>query len=92
MPRKRYRAEEIIHKLREAEVAFAQGKSTAEVCKKLGVVEQTYNRWRRDYGCLKVDQAKKLKELEKENTRLKRLLAESELDKANLKEAASGNF
>ena len=92
MPGKRYRAEEIIHKLREAEVAFAQGKSTAEVCKQLGVTEQTYYRWRREYGGLKVDQAKKLKELAKENARLKRLFAESELDKAILKEAASGNF
>lgn len=92
MARKRYRAEEIIHKLREAEVALAQGKSTAEVCKKLGVTEQTYYRWRREYGGLKVDQAKKLKELEKENARLKRLLAEAELDKAILREAASGNF
>ncbi len=92
MPRKRYRAEEIIHKLREAEVAFAKGKSTAEVCKKLGVAEQTYYRWRCECGGLKVDQAKKLKELEKENARLKRLLAEAELDKAIVKEAASGNF
>jgi transposase-like protein len=86
MPRKHYRAEEIIHKLREAEVALAQGKSTAEVCKKLGVAEQTYYRWRREYGGLKVDQAK---ELEKENARLKRLLAVAELDKAILKEDAS---
>lgn len=86
MPRKHYRAEEIIHKLREAEVALAQGKSTAEVCKKLGVAEQTYYRWRREYGGLRVDQAK---ELEKENARLKRLLAVAELDKAILKEDAS---
>lgn len=86
MPRKRYRAEEIIHKLREAEVALAQGKSTAEVCKKLGVAEQTYYRWRRECGGLKVDQAK---EFEKENARLKRLLAVAELDKAILKEDAS---
>ena len=86
MPRKRFRAEEILHKLREAEVALAQGKSTAEVCKKLGVAEQTYYRWRREYGGLKVDQAK---EFEKENARLKRLLAVAELDKAILKEDAS---
>jgi transposase-like protein len=86
MPRKHYRAEEIIHKLREAEVALAQGKSTAEVCKKLGVAEQAYYRWRREYGGLRVDQAK---ELEKENARLKRLLAVAELDKAILKEDAS---
>ena len=86
MPRKHYRAEEIIHKLREAEVALAQGKSTAEVCKKLGVAQQAYYRWRREYGGLRVDQAK---ELEKENARLKRLLAVAELDKAILKEDAS---
>jgi len=86
MPRKHYRAEEIIHKLREAEVALAQGKSTAEVCKKLGVAQQAYYRWRREYSGLKVDQAK---ELEKENARLKRLLAVAELDKAILKEDAS---
>ena len=92
MARKRCRAEENIHKLREAEVSLVQGKSTAEVCKKLGVTEQTYYRWRREYVGLKVDQAKKLKELEKENARLKRLLAEAELEKAILKEAASGNF
>ena len=70
MPRKRYRAEEIIHKLREAEVALAQGNSTAEVCKKLGVAEQTYYRWWREYGGFKVVQAKKLKELERENARI----------------------
>jgi transposase-like protein len=91
MSRKRFKAEEIIHRLREAEVLLAQGKKTPEVCKKLGVAEQTYYRWRREYGGLKVDQAKKLKDLEKENARLKKLLAEAELDKAILKEAASGN-
>jgi len=92
MARKRFTAEEIIHKLREAEVLLAQGKKTPEVCRKLGVTEQTYYRWRREYGGLRVDQAKRLKELEKENDRLKRLLADAELDKAILKEAASGNF
>lgn len=92
MPRKRFTAEEIIHKLREAEELLAQGQKAPEVCRKLGVADQTYYRWRKDYGGLKVDQAKKLKELEKENSRLKRLLAEAELDKAILKEAASGNF
>jgi putative transposase len=91
MARKRFAAEEIIHKLREAEVELAQGRKTPEVCKKLGVTEQTYYRWRREYGGLKVDQAKRLKDLEKENSRLKKLLAEAELDKAILKEAASGN-
>jgi len=92
MPRKRYKAEEIIHKLREAEVLLAQGKKTPEVCRKLGVTDQTYYRWRKEYGGLKVDQARRLKDLEKENARLKKLLAEAELDKAILKEAASGNF
>lgn len=92
MSRKRFRAEEIIHKLREAEVLLSQGKDIPEVCKKLGIHVQTYYRWRREYGGLKVDQAKRLKELEKENARLKKLLAESELDKAIFKEAASGGF
>jgi transposase-like protein len=92
MSRKRFTAEEIIHKLREAEVFLAQGQKTPEVCRKLGVTDQTYYRWRREYGGLKVDQARRLKDLERENSRLKRLLAEAELDKAILREAASGNF
>jgi transposase-like protein len=92
MPRKRFRAEEIIHKLREAEVWLAQGKKAPEACQKIGVTEQTYYRWRKEYGGLKVDQAKRLKDLEKENARLKKLLAEAERDKAILREAASGNF
>lgn len=71
---------------------LAQGKSVAQVCKKLGVAEQTYNRWKKEYGGLRVDQAKRLKALEKENARLKRLYADAELDSAILKEAASGNF
>jgi len=73
-------------------VDLAQGKSVAQVCKKLGVAEQTYNRWKKEYGGLRVDQAKRLKALEKENARLKRLYADAELDSAILKEAASGNF
>lgn len=92
MARKRYRAEEIIQLLREAEVLLAQGQKTPQACKKLGITEQTFYRWRREYGGLKVDQARRLKDLEKENARLKKLLAEAELDKAILKEAASGNF
>ncbi len=92
MARKRYRAEEIIHLLREAEVELSRGGKTPEVCRKLGISEQTYYRWRREYGGLKVDQARRLKDLEKENARLKKLLAEAELDKAILREAASGNF
>ena len=93
MPRgKKVSSEQIIAKLREAEVDLAQGKTVAQVCKKLGVAEQTYYRWKKEYGGLRVDQAKRLKALEKENARLKRLLADAELDKAILKEAASGNF
>ena len=93
MPRgKKVSSEQIIAKLREAEVDLAQGKTVAQVCKKLGIAEQTYCRWKKEYGGLRVDQAKRLKALEKENARLKRLLADAELDKAILKEAASGNF
>jgi putative transposase len=91
MSKKRQTPEQIIPKLREAEVALAQGATVGRVCKKLGVTEQTYYRWRKEYGGLRLDQAKRLKELEKENARLKRLLAEAELDKAILKEAAVGN-
>ena len=92
MPAKRHSSEQIITKLREAEVHLSQGMTIPLMCKKLGIHQQTYYKWRREYGGLRMDQAKRLKELEKENTRLKTLLAESELDKAILKEAASGNF
>lgn len=92
MPRKKHTAEEIIGKLREAEVLLSQGKKVPEVCRNLGVAEQTYYRWRNEYGGLKVDQAKRLKELERENARLKRAVADLTLDKLILKEAASGNF
>mgnify|MGYP001793248130 FL=1 len=92
MARKRHSAEEIVNKLRQAEVELSKGGSVVSVCKLLEVTEQTYYRWRKEYGGLKTDQAKKLKELEKENARLKRLLADAELDKAILKEAASGNW
>ena len=93
MPRgKKIAAEQIIAKLREAEVELARGKKVPEACRKIGVTEQTYYRWKKEYGGLRVDQAKRLKELEKENSRLKRLLADAELDKAILREAASGNF
>ncbi len=91
MPSKRLKAEQIIPKLREAEVELAKGRTVAQVVKKLGVTEQTYYRWRKEYGGLRMDQAKRLKDLEKENIRLKKLVAEAELDKAILKEAASGN-
>jgi putative transposase len=91
MSKKRQTPEQIIPKLREAEVELAKGATVGLVCKKLGVTEQTYYRWRKEYGGLRLDQARRLKELEKENTRLKKLLAEAELDKAILKEAALGN-
>ena len=92
MARKRHSAEQIIHKLREAEVALGQGGSVKAVCKQLEITEQTYYRWRKEYGGLRLDQAKRLKELERENTRLKRLLADAHLDNAILKEVAEGNF
>ena len=92
MGSKRYKPEEIISKLREAEVLLAEGVSVGEVVRRLGVTQVTYYRWRKEYGGMKVDQAKRLKDLEKENARLKRLLADAELDKAIPKEAASGNW
>ena len=92
MSGKRYSAEEIISKLREAEVYLAEGISAGEVVRRLGVSKITYYRWRKEYGGMKIEQAKRLKDLEKENARLKRLLADAELDKAILKEAAEGNF
>ena len=92
MGARRYKPEEIITKLREAEVLLAEGVSVGEVVRRLGVTQVTYYRWRKEYGGMKVDQAKRLKDLEKENGRLKRLLADAELDKSILKEAASGNW
>ena len=92
MARKRYSAEQIVAKLRQAEVEFSKGLKTPQVCKKLGVSEQTYYRWRREYGGLSIDQAKRLRELEKENVRLKKVVADQALDMAILKEANSGNF
>ena len=92
MPRKRFTTEQIIQHLREAEVRLSQDKTVAQVCKQIGITEQTYYRWRKEYGGIRTDQAKRLKDLEKENARLKRLLADAELDKAILREAASGNF
>ncbi len=92
MGRKRHTAEQIIAKLREAEVALARGQTLALVVRKLEIAEQTYYRWRKEYGGLRLDQAKRLKELEKENVRLKRLVADQALDNAILKEVASGNF
>ena len=88
MSRKRFKAEEIVNKLREADVLIAQGRTVAQASKQIGVTEQTYYRWRKEYGGLKTDQAKRLKELERENARLKRLVADAELDKAILREVA----
>ena len=92
MSRRRYSAEQIIGKLREAEVMQTKGLTVPDVCRELGVSEQTYYRWRREYGGLRVDQAKRLKQLEGENTRLRKLVADQALDMAILKEAASGQF
>ena len=87
MPRKIYTPEQIIRKLREAEVLIAEGMTTRNAARQIGVTEQTYYRWRKEYGGMKVNQAKRLKALEKENFRLKRLVAEKELDIQILKEA-----
>ena len=92
MSRKRFTAEQIIHKLREAEVIIAKGKLVPEACLQIGVVEQTYYRWRKVYGGLKLDQARQFKQLERENARLKKLVADLSLDNAILKEAANPNF
>ncbi len=92
MSRKRYTPEQIIGKLREAEVRLSQGERVGVICRSLGISEQSYYRWRREYGGLKVDQAKRLKELEKDNTRLRRAVSDLTLDKLILQEAARGNF
>ena len=92
MGQRRYAAEEIIGKLREAEVELAKGQTVPQVAKKLGITDQTYYRWRKEYGGLRLDQARRLKELEKENQQLKRAVAELTIDKLILKEAAEGNF
>jgi putative transposase len=90
--RKRFSAEEIIGKLREAEVVLAQGQTVGQVVRKLGVSEQTYYRWRREHGGMKVDQAKRLKELEREKSQLKKIVADQALDNAMLRELSRGNF
>jgi putative transposase len=92
MARQRHTAEQIIGKLREVEVGLAGGRKVGELCRSIGVTEQTYYRWRAEYGGLRLDQAKRLKELERENARLKRAVADLTLDKLILKEAAEGNF
>jgi transposase-like protein len=91
MSRKRYTVEAIVRKLREAEVELSRGQTVKQVSKKLGINEQTYYRWRKEYGGLRMDQAHRLKELERENVRLKKLVAEQALDLAILREASSGN-
>jgi putative transposase len=92
MVKKGYTPEQIINKLREAEILLSQGSSVAEASRKIGIVEQTYYRWRKEYGGMRVEQARRLKELEKENTRLKKLVADLSLDNSILKEVAQGNF
>jgi len=94
MPKKRYNAEEIIHKLREADVLLSQsqGMNVGQVSKRIGIAEQTYYRWRKTYGGMKVDQAKRLKELEVENARLKRAVADLTVDKLILKEVTEGKY
>ncbi|MBN1885900.1 MAG: transposase [Candidatus Krumholzibacteriota bacterium] len=92
MSRKRYSTEQIITKLREAEVLLSQGRTVPEICRQLGVSQNTYYRWRKEFGGLEIDQARKLKALEKENSRLKKLVAEQALDIEILKEASRGNF
>jgi transposase-like protein len=92
MARKRYTAEKIIGHLRTIEIETGKGFGIVEVCRKLGIMEQTYYRWKKEYGGLRVDQAKRLKGLEQENVRLKRLVADLSLDNSILKEVAAGNF
>ena len=91
MPKKTYRPEQIINKLREAEVLLSQGTTLAVIWKKIGVSDCTYYRWRKEYGGMRVDQAHRLKELEQENSRLKKLVADLSLDISILKEASKGN-
>ena len=91
MAKKGYTAEQIIGKLRQAEILLNQGATVAEVCRKIEVTDVTFYRWRKEYGGMRVDQARRLKDLELENSRLKRLVADLSLDKVILKEAARGN-
>jgi len=92
MPMTRYKPEQIVNLLRQIEVAIANGKTTPQACKEAQITAQTYYRWRKEYGGLKLDQAKRLKELEKENAKLKRLVADLSLEKQILKDVAEGNF
>jgi putative transposase len=92
MPIRKYRPEQIVTLLRQVEVGLANGKSTPQACKEAEITAQTYYRWRKEFGGLKLDQAKRLKELERENAKLKRLVAELSLEKQILKDVAEGNF
>ena len=92
MAKKGYTPEQIINKLREAEVMLSQGAMLSAILKKIGISDITYYRWRKEYGGMRVDQARRLKELEQENSRLKKLVADLSLDNAILKEASRGNF
>ncbi len=92
MGKRGFGAEQIVSKLRQIEVLMAQGKTAALACKETGVSEQSYYRWRKEYGGLEIDQAKRMKELERENQRLKRLVADLSVEKQVLKDIASGNF
>jgi putative transposase len=92
MSRKKYKPEQIVNLLRKIEVEIANGKKAAQAAREGGIYEQTYYRWRKEFGGLKLDQAKRLKELEKENSRLKRLVAELSLEKQVLRDVAQGNF
>ena len=92
MVKKSHSPEQIINKLREAEILLNQGANVGEACRKIGVTEQTYYRWRKEYGGMRIEQAKRLKALEKENARLKKLVADISLDNVILKEVAEGNF
>ena len=91
MPKKRVKPEQVVTLLRQIEVAVANGKTTPQACKDAEVTEQTYDRWRKEYGGLKLDQARRLKELEKENARLKRVVADLALEKQVLRDVAQGN-
>ena len=91
MPKKRYNAEDIIHKLREADVLLSQGMNVSQICKRIGIADQTYYRWRKQYGGMGTDQLKELRRLQKENERLRRAVSDLTLDKLILTEASRGN-
>jgi len=92
MPKKRFTPEQIVANLREIEIQQAKGHTISEICRQMGITEQTYYRWRKEYGGLRVDQAKRFKQLEQENSQLKKLVADLSMDNAILKEAAKGNW